>query len=253
MSAVPALLLVKESESGEQRRRAERIVADIQHRDIRAGLVALAAQENDADMDVEEGMWLIARILDPLIDRAELVQPLDAMAAQVRAQLGAVDPKAVAPAVFVTTLINVLKTENGFRGNVEDYANPDNSSLKRVLATKKGLPILLSHIALAVAERLEVPLVGLGIPGQYMMKYDVPGEQADIVINPFVDWEVLTPGEAIARIPGSHPEKYLQPMLHRATLERMLNNLASHLAGKGKSNESAIVRGYADLFEQPIK
>ena len=41
-----------------------------------------------------------------------------------------------------------------------------------MIARRKGLPILLSEIAVAVARRLELPVVGLGIPGRYMIKYE---------------------------------------------------------------------------------
>ncbi|MEM7268417.1 MAG: transglutaminase family protein, partial [Pseudomonadota bacterium] len=39
--------------------------------------------------------------------------------------------------------------------------------IHRVLERKKGLPILLSEIAVAVAGRLDLPIVGLEIPGRY--------------------------------------------------------------------------------------
>src|SRR6266436_6216329 len=47
----------------------------------------------------------------------------------------------------------------GFRGNRQDYYDPDNSHLNRVLDRRIGIPISLSVLYLLLARRLRIPLI----------------------------------------------------------------------------------------------
>jgi regulator of sirC expression with transglutaminase-like and TPR domain len=241
------LLQAIESPSLDQRFRVERLVQDIQQEALRTGFRAVMTVEQDMDIRLEAGMCLIARILDPMAEEKPIRDQLDAMAEQLRKRLAPAKLDQVPPETFVRALIQVLKVEQGLKGNVDDYDNPDNSSLKHVLDTRKGLPIVLSHIAILVAQRLDVPIVGLGVPGRYMIKY----AGTDLIINPFDDWQVLTPDELMKSIRGLDPEKYLQADTHRNALSRMLRNLISDYAGRGQTAKAAELRAYLMLVDLP--
>ena len=129
-----------------------------------------AAEE---DLEVEHAMWVIALLLDPDLEEQSVTGRLDLVAAAVRKRIGAgVEPKALPPAEVVRALIGVLKEEFGLEGDEKSYDHPDNSSIHRVLTRRRGLPIILSEIAVAVARRLDLPIVGVPVPGRYMIKYD---------------------------------------------------------------------------------
>jgi regulator of sirC expression with transglutaminase-like and TPR domain len=121
-----------------------------------------------------------------------------------------------------------------FAGNTEDYSNPDNSSLEKVLATRKGLPITLSRIVVLVARRLDVPIVGVPASGRYIVKYD--GSRApvgfgkdDIYFHPFEGGKVLSREDRRMLFPSHDPDVMVPPDNNREALTRMLRNLTSHL------------------------
>lgn len=202
----------------------------------------------DDKLDLEQGMWLISRMLDPEVKQHDLTRQLDELAQRVRERLGkGVDPATADPQVVVTTLRQVLHVERGFTGNVNDYNNPDNSSLARVLETKKGLPIILSHVTVAVARRLKAPIVGVPAGGRYIVKYDgarapVGFPQDDIYLNPFEDFRIYTRAEALAL-------DTIGLDTSREALTRMLRNLRTDLEGRGEPEQLQQAQELFDLLE----
>lgn len=251
LPALPALVKASESSSRDQGYRIERLLADIQHRALRMGFADILSAKRDADIDLEAGMALISRILDPMADGKAVARRLDTMAAQVRKRLGNLAPEQADPPTLVAALVHVLKVENGLQGNVDDYDKPQNSSLGWVLESHKGLPIVLSHIAILVARRLDVPIVGLGVPGRYMIQYDAPGKQTDLIIDPFGDWTVVTPAEVKQISHPLDPEKDLVPDTHRNALSRMLRNLISDYTGAGQAAKAGELNAYLLLVDGP--
>ena len=192
------------------------------------------AQRADDKLDVEEGMWLISRILDRNAEQVALKRELDALADKVRKKLGkGIDPGTVDPQKMVAALRAVLFDDEKFTGNELDYTHPGNSSLDVVLKTKKGLPILLSHVVIAVARRLDAPVVGIPAPGRYLVKYD--GRKApagfshdDIFFDPFDHGVVLSQEEQEQLYPDIDLGR-LSVQTSRDDLIRMLNNIETHL------------------------
>jgi len=234
-AAYPALSAASEHGSLESRSRAAAIIKQIQVQAYFKEIEQLAKTKKDADIDLEQGMWLIARIETPGLERKAIDKQFDKLAAEVRKKLGKdVDPTKIAPQKVINTIRQIIFTDHGFTGDEETYRHPDNSLIHRVLKRKKGLPILLSHVVVAVADRLKVPVVGLQIPGRYMVKYD--GQQApsgqprhDIIIDPFGAGRILTE-EELSRVIGMRvdPKIHLQPSPKRDTLIRMLYNIETH-------------------------
>ncbi len=189
----------------------------------------------DSQLDVEQGMFFISQILNPKVKKEELTKQLDEIAAQVREKLGKdLKPNAADPQVVVTALRKVMFDDLKFKGNKDDYDNPDNSSLERVLATRKGLPITLSRIVVLVARRLDVPIVGVPATGRYIVKYDgarapVGFPKDDIYIHPFEDGKILSREDRLLLYPGHDPDVMVAADTNRAALTRVLRNLSTAL------------------------
>jgi regulator of sirC expression with transglutaminase-like and TPR domain len=218
------------NESPEIRGRAKQLVTKLHFDPI---LRRFEELENvpDSKIDLEECMWLISRIVDHTSNRKSIAKQLDNLADQVRKKLGKdVDPKKADPKKVLAAIHQVMFVDNKFDGDhTATYDHPNNSSISFVLKERKGLPILLSHIMVAVAERLDFPLAGFPAPGRYMVKYDgtkAPKEfpTADIIINPFEAGETMTRaeftmkwGDSVSRIANDK----------RRILQRMARNLES--------------------------
>lgn len=240
--AAPLLERAAEVSNPEVRYRAETLLRSIHRGPWRLAMEAFAAQP-DETLDVEQGMWFIARILNPQVSRQKLDQQLDEIAELVRKKLGEdINPATIDPEKSVAALRAVLFDDLKFAGNRDDYQNPDNSSLERVLATRKGLPILLAHVTIAVGRRLDLPIVGLPVSGMYTVKYD--GRRApkgfpkrDIFFHPYEGGRVLSLEDRAKLFPSEDPEILVPPGTSREVLIRMLNNLTSSLNHKPERAE----------------
>ncbi len=111
---------------------------------------------------------LIAATDREQVDADELVGRLD----QLAARIGRGDAASICSSLFAP---------GGLEGDRTDYYSPDNSLLDRVLERRRGIPITLSVIAIEVGRRLDVPLVGIGMPGHFLVgDATVPGRYFDV-------------------------------------------------------------------------
>ena len=83
----------------------------------------------------------------------------------------------------VEALTRYLFQDLGFHGNARNYYDPRNSYLNDVLDRRTGLPITLSLIAAAVGNRAGLDIVGVGLPGHFIVKA-VRGRE-EILFDPF--------------------------------------------------------------------
>ena len=134
---------------------------------------------SEADLNLAEAALLIAQEEQPELDVAAYLGRLDALADSVRARL----PEAASFADIIQALNTVLFEEEGLSGNQTDYHDPRNSFLNEVLDRKLGIPITLSLVYIEVGNRLGVPLVGVGFPGHFVVKY--AGPDGETVLDPF--------------------------------------------------------------------
>lgn len=165
--------------------------------------------------------------LDPTVSLAEIAR----LSARVRET---VDHGAGPP---WRALADVLGRAEGFRGNEEDYDNPDNSYLNRVLAHRHGLPILLSVIWIEVARGAGIPAVGIGLPGRFVVEVG-RGRHARVV-DPFTGGRPLSIAEALDLAvqatgdPTLTAGDVLVPATPRELMLRVLANLASAYEKRG--------------------
>lgn len=122
--------------------------------------------------------------------------------------------------------------ELGFAGNVNNYYDPDNSYLQRVLESRRGIPISLAVIYMEMANQLGLDVKGISFPGHFLMKLSVPS--GDVIIDPF-NGSSLTREDLEERLqPFLHMHNELEPQAlssylkaasSREILTRMLHNL----------------------------
>jgi regulator of sirC expression with transglutaminase-like and TPR domain len=251
--ALGALQEAQSHKSAEVRGRARRIIEELTVGVWRRDITAYAARD-DRELDVEHGMWLIANLLDPTVTRASLTAQLDRLAARVRKRLGAdVDPATADPAVVMRAVQHVLFVEERFGGNERERYHPDNSSLARVLATKQGLPIVVSHIVIGVGRRLKVPIVDVPLSGTFIVKYDgtrAPAgfPQADIFLDPENGGRLYMAGEELERaFPGQEPDA-VPANTNRENVSRMLRNLSSSLAAGKDADKRSRVEEFIEVL-----
>jgi regulator of sirC expression with transglutaminase-like and TPR domain len=182
----------------------------------------------DDRIDLVRAALIIARTEYPNLDVDAYCARIEDLARRVKRQVSELGD----PSKSIAALNRVLFEEEGFRGNAEDYYDPRNSFLNDVLDRKLGIPITLAVVYMEVARRVGFPLVGVGMPGHFLLKhYDVEGPE--IVIDPFNRGSILTASDCqrfLDQIYGGQLQlqpEFLMAVSRRQVLVRMLNNLKS--------------------------
>ncbi len=199
----------------------------------------LAANGSDEDIDLGEAALLFA---------AAEYQDLD-----LERELGLFDSLAKAGSKTVSgedtalgaanALSRFLFEDMGFSGNQRDYYDPRNSFINDVLKRRVGIPISLSLIYMEVGRRLDVPMVGIGLPSHFLMQHE---KEPDLFVDAFNGGVLLSREECISKFRElTHPDEpwrdgYLAPISKRDMLTRMLRNLkVAHL--RRKDNQRALL------------
>ncbi|MEM9160623.1 MAG: transglutaminase-like domain-containing protein, partial [Verrucomicrobiota bacterium] len=154
--------------------------------------------------ELETGSLLIARIAHPNLDIGDFCQQVDKLAQRCRELV--VKPTSAREECLV--LNRVLFHESGFRGNIENYNDPQNSFLNCVLESRKGLPISLSILYIIVAQRIGLHLDPIGIPGHFLVgcfEDDIP-----FYLDPFERGKFYTAQALIDRIETSDFEPEIE-------------------------------------------
>lgn len=253
--ALAVVLPAVESPSRETSSRARRIVRIVHHHKLLADFRNLGRTADDAPIDLERGLYLVSRISDPLLQRETIDRQLDALAADVRQHLkkAAADRPATEPEK-IKAVLHVLFVKHSFHGNTADYANPDNSSLARVLATHQGLPVLLSQLTIAVGRRVGVKLHGVSLSRRYVVWYEPPPGHAheEMIIDAFDGGKVLTRDDLedlLASLGvGFDQMADLSAAPNRDTLQRVLRNLIGHLEQAGRHDQADDARQHLKEF-----
>ncbi|MEM6929198.1 MAG: transglutaminase-like domain-containing protein, partial [Myxococcota bacterium] len=116
-----------------------------------------------ADGSLEDAAIALAASEQPDVDPQAIRASLDALSAPIRIPEGASTIEGLA------RLTLELFQRQGFRGDEEEYDAPHNSFVDRVLERRRGLPIALSVITVAVGDRVGVPLDPVGFPGHFLV------------------------------------------------------------------------------------
>ncbi len=196
---------------------------------------ALLVRE-DRSIDLAHAALIIASTEYPDLDNAYYLSQLDALARRVRAILALPTQDILPQLPAEVDLLSVLQAihavlvdEEHFHGNQQDYDNPQNSFLNRVLEEHTGIPITLSLLYMEVGKRIGIQLDGFGFPYHFMVGCHLP--QGMVYIDPFYDGQILSArdcAEHIRQIAQRriklHPHHF-EPVTQHRLLVRMLNNL----------------------------
>jgi regulator of sirC expression with transglutaminase-like and TPR domain len=155
-------------------------------------VLPLLAGDPAARVDLAELALAVARDEYANLDVESEVAEITAMAREVKPRLrGGLLHQ-------VEALSRYLFHEQGFTGNTRDYYDPRNSYLNEVLARRSGLPLSLSIITIAVATRAGLDVVGVGLPGHFIVK--AAQRDSEVLFDPFHAGRVLGVPECAALV-----------------------------------------------------
>jgi regulator of sirC expression with transglutaminase-like and TPR domain len=130
----------------------------------------------------------------------------------------------------LANLAHQLFGVDGLGGDDQDYYNPDNSYLNRVLDRRLGIPITLSIILIDIGRRLGLPLLGVSFPSHFLVTHE---EHTDVLVDPFHRGRLLVESDCKDMLESmsdgrlSYRRAFTQPAPPREIVARLLNNLKS--------------------------
>ncbi len=177
------------------------------------------------EINLSEAALYIAQEEYPALDPDAYLNALDTMAEEVQERL----PVERYPLRIIRIINQYLYDDLGFTGNTLDYYNPRNSFLNQVIDRRTGIPITLSLVYLEIAKRVDFPMVGVGMPGHFLIRPSC--EEMEIYVDPFHRGEILFAQdcqERLAQIYGPSvalQPAFLEPISPQQFLSRILTNL----------------------------
>lgn len=179
----------------------------------------------DEQINLGKAALYIAQEEFPDLHPEEYLNALDEMAAEVLERL----PERRYPLRVVKTINHYLFEDLGFVGNRDHYYDPNNSFLNQVIERRTGIPITLSVVYLEIAKRIDFPMVGIGMPGHFLIRPDF--DDVGIFIDVFNQGEILFSEDCEAKLSEVYGQdiklkpQFLNPVNSRQILVRMLINL----------------------------
>lgn len=249
--AAPALRKMSlVGESSFARGTAGSILREIGLRRFRREMEGLVEEKaHNGDIDLERGAFAVATLWYPELHLPEYSQQLDTMASFLDNRLRSCDNGYM----FIREINHYLFHQLGFQGCREDresYFDPENSFMNRVLERRIGIPITLSVVYLLIAQRLRLPLYGIGFPTRYLVKYHSPSEE--FYVDAFKGGAIINYSDCrqfLREINVPYRPEYLEPISHSRTVARMLRNLVEILGESDPAVASELERGIAMLAE----
>jgi regulator of sirC expression with transglutaminase-like and TPR domain len=115
-------------------------------------------------------------------------------------------------------------TELGFAGNVNNYYDPDNSFVHKVLESRRGIPITLAIIYIELARTVGLDAEGVSFPGHFLIKINL--HKGPVVLDPFT-------GQSLSK----------EDLLERLEPYRRSFGLSSDSSGSKGSEDSEVPIG----------
>ncbi|MBW3659604.1 MAG: transglutaminase-like domain-containing protein [Actinobacteria bacterium] len=184
----------------------------------------LIAAEAHPDLDVDASLLRIDAFADSLLSAGRL--PEDDEEAELVAD----------------ALAFHLGRELGFAGHADGERDPDDALLDEVLRRRRGLPVTLTVLWVAVARRLRLRVFPIALPGHVVAGID--GGDRIVVVDPFAGGRILGERELadLVRIGTGGQAEFTRAMLRPssppAVVRRILNNLTRDYTTAGRLTDA---------------
>jgi regulator of sirC expression with transglutaminase-like and TPR domain len=200
---------------------------------------AILFEQDEQNIDLVEAALLIAADHHPEFDLDNCHQQIEALAQEARDHVELnQETHALGQA-----LCNFLYREAAYSGDHSDYYNPDNSYLDRVLQRRKGIPITLALVYIAVGRHLGLTMEPVGFPGHFLVK--LIGDE-DIILDPF-SGQVLSENDCRELLKTctqdtvAFQQEHLDSVGNREVVRRILGNLKGIYLGRQELDQALAI------------
>ena len=244
---VPNVLLDHASELQKQINRLQSISKEIKERHAIEELANSLVHDDESSVDLLRSALLISRLNNQNFNLNSYLTKAENLAQDIASHF----PEKATGEEKLKILVFQLFKEMGYHGSTLDYDHPSNSYMNEVMDDREGLPITLSVLFIELANRLELPVSGLGIPGHFLAMYrdESKKKTKEIIVDPF-GGKIITRSEA-SEITGLRlNDKDFVPASKRDIITRMLRNLI-HTAESQRNSSDRLLYINAILAIEP--
>lgn len=232
-------VLRREAKLLEQRAQRMRELAVAVHARRTQQELADELAKNSTDFDLLRAALLLSRIDNEEIDVDVYLQEVDQLVADIKDEI----PDDSSEKDRLATLDRFLFKQLGFHGSRTNYYHRSNSYLNEVIDDREGLPITLSVLYMELARRLDLKVVGVGLPGHFVVRFE-PQEGESILVDVFENAEPLTLETARTmirvrlngQVDKEETERLIETFLEASTPKAILLRMLSNLRGAAEED-----------------
>ena len=152
--------------------------AEQTHRETIAEALQKMFQSPEGSVDLLKAALWIARHDQPSLDALDYIHEVERMALAIQKCW----KEPLSQDQKVESIITYLFVENGFHGSFTDYQHASNSYLNKVIEDREGLPITLSVLFMALAEKCGLDCIKpLPLPGHFMVRQQLASGDEQVI------------------------------------------------------------------------
>jgi len=191
---------------------------------------------DDEDILLDIAALELSALDHPGVDLAPYLAQLAVIEAEIEEEARVGEEAATGPEQ-AAILARILAGRHGFSGDSQSYDAPLNTDMIRVLDRRKGLPVSLAILYVALARRIGWSADALNTPGHVLVR--IGPESAPIMVDPFHDGAAVTREGLLTLLrralgqAARYDARHVAPMANRLVLVRLLLNQATRAEAEG--------------------
>lgn len=177
-----------------------------------------------SDRELIEGSLIIAKYQYPDLEQTEIKNFIKQLTQDIWLELN----DNLTALEKVKVINRIVFDVHGFYGNTKNINSPKNSYLNNVVERKKGNPITLGIIYLAVCNNLNVPMYGVDIPAHFILAYAEESTDVLFYLNVFNRGTVFGPDDIdkfLEQLKLEPKEEHYTPCSNLIIIKRLVQHL----------------------------
>ena len=200
--------------------RIEDIIHHLQFSNIKVAL----ADWQKGERDLIDGAIIIAKYQYPDLEEDKIRDFITKLTQDVWLELN----ENLTALEKIKVLNRIIFGVHGFYGNTKNINSPKNSYINNVVETKKGNPITLGIIYLAVCHKLNIPMYGVDVPAHFILSYAEDPEYPLFYLNVFNKGAVFGTHDIdkfLEQLKIEPKDEYYTPCSNLKIIKRLIQHL----------------------------
>ena len=200
--------------------RIENIIHELQFDNIKIEL----SHWKDSEKDLIDGAIIIAKYQYPDLEEEKIRDYIKQVNQDVWLELN----DNLTALEKIKVLNRIIFDVHGFYGNTKNINSPKNSYINNVVETKKGNPITLGIIYLAICNKLNIPMYGVDVPAHFILAYAEGTDDVLFYLNVFNKGAVFSTHDIdkfLEQLKIEPKEEYYNPCSNLTIVKRLVQHL----------------------------